>query len=258
MKLAIALDLRTPDANIELAKRIAGEVGDPEKIALKIGLKTFIAAGPAIFDAMKDFPFEKVLDLKLHDIPNTMADAALQIAALGVSMFTVHASAGAAALHHVHKTLVHPNIPNPPKMLAVTVLTSLDDGGCSNIYESSAHTTAHRLVKQAVDGCADGIVCSPRELLHINHWAANYTSSRGPTPKLIKFVPGIELAPRKDDQQRKGSLKDAFRGGADYIVIGRPIYEATNPVEVVKRIIGKIELMESFDNQFEEVANWTS
>lgn len=255
MKLVVALDMPTPEANLELAKRL---VDCGPNLALKVGLNTFIAAGPDFVRKLKaDTPFEVALDLKLFDIPNTMASAVKQIAALGADLLTVHATAGSGALGEVRRILRSPDHPNPPKVLAVTVLTSTEPIFAEEMYgrREIADVMAH-LVKQAVDGQADGVVCSPLDLPKIDKWVADARQRSGPPPKMIKFVPGIELAPRHDDQKRKGSLADALRGGADYIVVGRPIYQSDKPAEVATKILGKIANMTALLAQFEAEAKW--
>lgn len=223
MKLVVALDMPTPEANLELSKRLVESGSD---LALKVGLNTFIAAGPDFVRRLKaETPFEVALDLKLFDIPNTMASAVKQIATLGADLLTVHATAGSGALNEVRRILRSSDHPNPPKVLAVTVLTSTEPMFAEEMYgrHGISDVMAH-LVKQAVEGQADGVVCSPLDLPKIDKWVAEARPRSGPPPKMIKFVPGIELSPRNDDQKRKGSLADAICGGADYIVVGRPIY----------------------------------
>lgn len=254
MKLVVALDMPTPEANLELAKRL---VESGSTLALKVGLNTFVAAGPDFVRKLKaETPFEVALDLKLFDIPNTMASAAKQIAALGVDLFTVHATAGSLALNEIRRALRSPDYPNPPKMLAVTVLTSMDAKAAEDMYSQPLADIMPHLVEVAVEGQADGVVCSPVDLPRIDEWVATARPRSGPPPKLIKFVPGIELTPRQDDQKRKGSLADALRGGADYIVVGRPIYQSPKPGEVAVKIVQKIEAMRNLIGQLEAESKW--
>lgn len=257
MKLVVALDLPSPDDNYTLVKKLAEIPDVGPRLCLKVGLNTFIAAGPDfIHRAKAEFPFEVALDLKLFDIPNTMASAVLQMAKLGVDLFTVHATAGAIALSEVRRALRTPDFPSPPKVLAVTVLTSMAPEVASNMYNCDMDEAVRRLVCQALDGSADGVVCSPVDLPHIDGWVAKARERSGPPPKLIKFVPGIELSPRKDDQKRKGTLADVIRGGADYVVVGRPIYQSQDPKAVVEKILTKITRMEQLRADFEAEAQW--
>lgn len=255
MKLVVALDLPTPDANLDLVEKLRPE---RRSLALKVGLNTFTALGPPFVQALKKFDFEVILDLKLYDIPNTMANAAKQIAALGVDMFTIHASAGPTAMEAVMKAMREYGDPNAnyftPKVLAVTVLTSFSSEECEGIYHSGPKHTAQCLAMGAMLAGVDGVVCSPKELPEIQMLQSGVDSLA--SKKIIKFVPGIELAPRKDDQKRKGSLADVAKAQADYIVVGRPIYEAPSPLEVVYKILDKIKTITEAVEQIEKAAKW--
>lgn len=260
MKIAVALDLPTPNENQELANKL-GEL-PPEikqRLAFKVGFNTYVAAGPTFLGLIKAVSgVEVVLDLKLFDIPNTMANTAKRIAELGVDLFTVHASAGAQALQAVHKAIHCPDFQHRPKMLAVTVLTSMDKPVCESIYKRSTYMAAKHLLGEALHGNADGIVCSPIELPFLNDWAEMHFERQGPIPKFIRFVPGIELLPRKDDQKRKGGLKEVVEGKADYVVIGRPIYQSPDPAATVTKLVRKIDAMKSLREQYDKEATWES
>lgn len=256
MKLVVALDLPTPADNYELAEKLAKL---PEQmlgeVFLKVGLNTYISGGPAFLDSLSNMPFGVVLDLKLFDIPNTMASAAQRIAEHKVvKMFTVHASAGSEALQAVHAAIRM--IEDRPKMLAVTSLTSMSDTTCSRVYDKTASGNTYRLLGEAAHGNADGIVCSPLDLKEIDGWLSSIMDRQGPPPKLIRFVPGIELAPRKDDQKRKGGLKEVIEGNADYIVVGRPIYQSDNPVGVAARILNVVAEMTDLKWRYDLLAKW--
>ncbi len=254
MKLVIALDLPTPEENLALVRKISTNELD---VAFKVGLNTFVAAGP---DFVKDIKkiYENLrlnipdicLDLKLYDIPNTMASAAKRIAELGVSLMTIHASAGEQGMRAVVEALK--NVENAPKILAVTVLTSFTHDHCVRVYNFGRKDTTQRLAAGAISAGVDGIVCSAHDLETIR----NIQDSLKPRPSVIKFVPGIELKPRDDDQNRKGTLKDVIQGGADYIVVGRPIYKDDNPRDVVANILEKIGIMEMAWKTFNETSNW--
>lgn len=258
MKLVVALDLPNPNDNKLLVEKLNALPDEQKaKVALKIGLNTFIAAGPSfVADAKQSTPFDLILDLKLHDIPNTMAAAARRAAELKVSALTVHASAGQAAIREVVRALTGPAFPNAPKVFAVTVLTSMEKEACESIYKRSTFMQAKHLAIEALHGGADGIVCSPQELPFIDQWVADEMARSGPPRPLLKLVPGIELEPRKDDQKRKGGLKEVIEGKADLIVVGRPIYMAMDPAEVVVKILNKIDTMTALLDQYNAEAKW--
>ncbi|MGD9713508.1 MAG: orotidine-5'-phosphate decarboxylase [Thermomicrobiales bacterium] len=256
MKLVVALDLPTPAENYELAEKLA-KIPEHmlDDVLLKVGLNTYIAGGPAFLTSLSGLPFGVVLDLKLFDIPNTMASAAQRIAEHKVvKMFTVHASAGQEALQAVHAALRM--VEDRPKMLAVTSLTSMSDVTCERVYDKAASGNTYNLLSEAVHGNADGVVCSPLDLKEIDGWLPSIMARQGPPPKLIRFVPGIELAPRQDDQKRKGGLKEVIEGNADYIVVGRPIYQSDNPVGAAARIINVAAEMTDLKWRYESLAKW--
>jgi orotidine-5'-phosphate decarboxylase len=256
MKLVVALDLPTPEANMDLVRKLSSE-NNAFDVALKVGLNTFVAAGPCFIDDLKTtfsryggvVP-EICLDLKLYDIPNTMASAAERIAELSVDLITIHASAGEQGMRAVVDQLK--DVENSPKVLAVTVLTSFTHEHCLRVYKEGRADTTQRLAAEAITAGVDGIVCSSNDLETIR----DIQDSLKPRPSIIKFVPGIELQPRDDDQKRKGTLKDVIQGGADYIVVGRPIYKDENPCDVVSKILEKIRVMEESWKTFNETANW--
>lgn len=218
MKLVVALDLPTPAENHTLVEKLAALADDIKaSIAIKVGLRTFIAAGPVFVHSIKKHGFEIVLDLKLPDIPNTNANAAKEIATLGVDLFTVKADVGSENIREVKRALTGPHCEKPPKILAVTALTSMSEEGCQRLFRRSTFELTQLLVEEAINGGADGIVCSPLELPYISEWVKKAYERQGPPPPVIKFVPGIELSPRQDDQKRKGGLKEVVEGGAGQV-----------------------------------------
>lgn len=252
MKLVVALDLPTPEENLNLVRKLSPENGALD-VAYKLGLNTFVAAGPNFIEELRQISFigtEICLDLKLYDIPNTMASTAERIAELGVDLITIHASAGEQGMKAVVEALK--NVENAPKILAVTVLTSFTHDHCVRVYNFGRKDATQRLAAGAVAAGVDGIVCSAHDLETIR----DIQDSLKPRPRIIKFVPGIELKPRDDDQNRKGTLKDVIQGGADYIVVGRPIYKDDNPRDVVLNILEKIGIMEMAWKTFNETSNW--
>ena len=257
MKLVVALDLPTPNENIDLVRKLT-EDGSTLDIAFKVGLNTFIAGGRQFIEELKKTasryegvqPPEICLDLKLYDIPNTMATAAERICELDVDMLTIHASAGEQGVKAVVEALKGKE--NAPKILAVTVLTSFTHDHCMKVYNSGRESTTSTLAQMAILSGVQGVVCSGSDLESIRY----IQNSRKPRPSIIKFVPGIELKPRVDDQQRKATLKDVVMGGADYCVVGRPIYTDSNPYHVASMISSKIRKMEEAWIELNEANNW--
>jgi orotidine-5'-phosphate decarboxylase len=190
---------------------------------LKVGLELFVAHGRAAVEAVKTVSLPVFLDLKLHDIPNTVEAAARSAAAMGAALLTVHAAGGAAMIRAARRGLeAGANGPLPPKLLAVTVLTSLgeDDLRAVGISGSPADA-ALKLARLALEAGAEGVVCSPAEVGLLRH-------ELGPGPLLV--VPGIRPAgAATHDQQRTGSARDAVRAGASLVVVGRPLREAADP-----------------------------
>jgi len=227
MKLCIALDLPKKKENIKLAK----ELKDFD-IWLKVGLRSYIRDGKDFIKELKDINenFKIFLDLKLYDIPNTMADAAEEIAKIGIDMFNIHASAGESAMREVVKRVK--SIPNPPIILAVTVLTSFDNESFKKIYNADIKKKALEFAKMAYENSLDGVVCSVYESKLIK----NNTSK-----DFLTLTPGIRpFKEESNDQKRVADLKAAKENLSDFIVVGRPVYKAKNPKEVVKKILTNI------------------
>lgn len=213
MKLCVAFDRPTLHGNLLLAQQLKGK-----PITAKVGLSAFIADGKDLIERLKEYGFEVCLDLKLYDIPNQMAEAARRIAELEVDMFTIHASSGNTGMQAVAEAI--DTCFFKPKILAVTVLTSFSDNECYAIYEGDVADKAEYFAVQARKSGMDGIVCSVHECEFLKPFMDN---------KMILFVPGIRLEETVDDQARKGNLDMAFAVGADYAVIGRPIYMDDEP-----------------------------
>jgi orotidine-5'-phosphate decarboxylase len=226
MKLCIALDLPTKEENLALAKSI--KISDD--IWLKVGFRSYIRDGKDFIDELKKLGFKIFLDLKLYDIPNTMADAAEEIAKMGVDMFNIHASAGRVAMQTVMDRIN--KYENRPLVLAVTVLTSFDEATFEEIYEASIGLKAEQLAKMSYEAGLDGVVCSAFESIDIK----NITND-----KFITLTPGIRpFGEDAGDQKRVADIKFAKNAKVDFIVVGRPIYKASNPKEVVEKILKEI------------------
>jgi orotidine-5'-phosphate decarboxylase len=225
----VALDVpRLPDAE-QLADRLGGTVG-----LLKVGLELFCAEGPRAVATLRSRS-PVFLDLKLHDIPNTVESAARQAGRLGAAMLTVHASAGPAALEGAARGLAEGAREEghaPPLLLAVTVLTSLDASAIAQIgLSGSPSEAALRLARLALGHGAGGLVCSPQEV-------ALLRAELGPQPVLV--VPGIRPSGATGDQARTGTAGAAIAAGADYLVVGRPIREAADPRAAAEAIVAEI------------------
>lgn len=221
-RVIVALDF----AAAEPAMTLLGQL-KPQDCRIKIGKELFTAAGPDLVRRIVDAGFEIFLDLKFHDIPNTVAQACAAAARLGVWMMNVHAVGGAAMLSAAREALQ--NEPNRPRLIAVTVLTSLAEADLSDIgVDDGVDAMVSRLAHNAAEAGLDGVVCSARE-------AGILREQRGQDFLLV--TPGIRPAgSSQDDQRRVVTPVDALRAGADYIVIGRPITAAAEPARVLAAI----------------------
>ena len=197
----------------------------PFVAVVKVGLSLFVEHGPEALEAFRAQGARLFLDLKLHDIPNTVELAAARAAALGVSFLTVHASGGAAmlraAVQGAGAGAARVGLP-VPVVLAVTALTSLDDATVSALgFGPSAPAMATRLAQVAASAGVGGLVCSPRELPLL----------RGQYPQLFLCTPGIRpLGAALGDQARTETPEAAIRAGADLLVVGRPLHESPDVV----------------------------
>jgi len=227
MKLCVALDLPTAKENLALVQ----EIKDYD-VWLKVGLRAFVRDGKDFLEQLKQINpnFKIFLDLKLHDIPNTMADAAEEVAKFGVDMFNVHASAGKVAMTTVMKRLE--KFDKPPIVLAVTALTSFDEENFQAVYNQDIATKATQFAKDTHESGINGVVCSVFESMDIK----NNTSK-----DFITLTPGIRpFGESAGDQKRVADINMAKNELSDFIVVGRPIYQSSEPATVVKRILEKL------------------
>jgi orotidine-5'-phosphate decarboxylase len=232
-RLIVALDVDSMEQAKTLVERLAGEVG-----MFKIGKQLFTHAGPQAVQLIKELGGEIFLDLKFHDIPNTVAKAAIEATRLGVKMFNVHASGSLEMMRttvkEVERVCRREKV-RRPIMLGVTVLTSLNQDDLQRL--GVEHKVADQVVRLALltkEAAMDGVVASPHEV-------ADIRSACGPS--FVIVTPGIRPADgNRNDQQRVMTPADAVRAGVDYIVVGRPILEAQDPVVAARRIIGEMEL----------------
>jgi len=230
-RLYVALDVERLDAAEALLERLSGVVG-----GCKIGSQLFTAAGPAAVERARKRGYRVFLDLKYHDIPNTVAGAVREATRLGVFMLNVHASGGLATLRAAAEaaTAAAAEFALPrPLVLGVTVLTSLDRRALE--VEVGVHGTveAHvlHLAGHAREAGLDGCVASPKEISPLRLALGR---------RWVIVTPGIRPAERDDDQARTATPGAAARAGADYLVVGRPITAAPDPVAAAQAIVAEI------------------
>jgi len=226
-----ALDVPTAEQAVKLAKEIAPAVG-----AFKIGSKLFTAAGPDIVKKIRATGAAVFLDLKFHDIPNTVAKAVASATRLDVQMLTIHTCGGAemmrAAEKSAQETAGQAGL-NAPLVLGVTVLTSHDNSTLSEIgIQSDTARQVERMANLAVNAGLRGLVCSPLEIVDL----------RQILPSHVQLVtPGIRTGAEKaDDQKRTLSPREAIAAGANWLVIGRPIYAAEKPRAAAEKILASL------------------
>lgn len=228
MKLCVALDLGSKQQCLRLAERLADF---SDKIWLKVGLRAYLRDGAGFVGELKKIGnFKIFLDLKLYDIPNTMADAAEEIAKIGVDMINVHASSGKRAMATVIERLGA--MPTRPLVLAVSALTSFDQAEFSAVYEQNLNDAVRKFSVASYEAGLDGMVCSAFESRLIKD---------ATSPNFITLCPGVRpFGESAADQKRVADLGIAREARADFIVIGRPIYQAQNPREICERILDQI------------------
>ena len=227
MKLCVALDNPSAKENLELAR----EIKDFD-VWLKVGFRSYIRDGKEFLNELKKINpnFKIFLDLKLYDIPNTMADAAMEIASLGVDMFNVHASSGKVAMKTVMDRLS--TLENRPLVLAVTALTSFDNDNFKEIYNDDISNKATLFAKDTFEAGLDGVVSSAFESFDIK---------LNTSKEFITLTPGIRpFGEDAGDQKRVADIALAKKELVDFIVVGRPIYKSENPKEVVIKILNNI------------------
>jgi orotidine-5'-phosphate decarboxylase len=223
-----ALDVPTGERALALAEQLAPAVG-----AFKIGMELFTAAGPEMVRRIRGTGASVFLDLKFHDIPNTVAKAVAAAVRLDVQMLTVHASGGLEMLKAAEQSAEETAREvgrTPPLVLGVTVLTSMDGNTLSTIgLDPNVGRQVLRLANLATTAGLRGLVCSPLEVAEL----------RQILPRSTQLVtPGIRLAPAPgDDQKRTMNAREALAAGANWIVVGRPIYAADNPRVAAEAIL---------------------
>lgn len=219
----VALDVPTAEPALRLARQL-----DPALCRLKVGKELFTRTGPALIETLHTQGYEIFLDLKFHDIPNTVAAACRAAADLGVWMVDVHASGGSRMLSAAREALA--SFRQRPLLVGVTVLTSLDQADLAQLgWNESPEQLVLRLAHLARSADLDGLVCSARE-------ADMLRRALGPEPLLV--TPGIRPSrDTADDQRRVMTPAEALKAGASHLVIGRPITGATDPLVALQTIV---------------------
>jgi orotidine-5'-phosphate decarboxylase len=238
-KIIVALDVPTAQQAREIIGNLRGEVG-----AFKIGLQLFTAAGAEFVRETVESGIKIFLDVKFHDIPNTVAKASIEVARLGVWMFNIHTLGGSEMMrrtvNEVRETCAKENT-TQPKIIGVTILTSSNNETLREVgIDSEIEPQVLKLAQLASDCGLDGVVASPHEVALIRHKIENknfLTVAPGVRPQLQNLKLSIA-----DDQKRIMTPIEALNAGADYLVIGRPIVQAENPVSAVRKILTEIEM----------------
>ena len=230
-RLLVALDV--PDEGAAVA--ILSRIGDGAR-GVKVGKQLFVAAGPALVRSLVESGRRVFLDLKFHDIPNTVAGATREAVKLGAAFVDVHASGGREMMRAAADAAgdeASKRGTARPRMLAVTVLTSLDEHA---LRETGVGATVEdqvlRLASLARESGMDGVVASPREI------AALRKEFGG---GFLIVTPGIRAAEARDDQKRTLTAREAIRAGADYLVVGRPVIAAADPAAALAALVAEIE-----------------
>ena len=228
-KLIVALDVETAQAARELVHALRGIAA-----MFKIGSQLFTAAGPALLREIIDSGERVFLDLKFHDIPNTVAAAGVEATRLGVSIFNLHAAGGSEMMRRTAQVVAEcadSERLTRPSIIAVTVLTSADSSTLDEVgYSSEPAELVRRLASLAAASGMDGVVASPREISLIR--------STVKKDGFIIVTPGVRPGGSSlSDQKRVTTPGEAMIAGADYIVVGRPILEAADPAEAAQEII---------------------
>jgi orotidine-5'-phosphate decarboxylase len=222
-KIIIALDFQDESSTMALVDQLS-----PELCRLKVGKELFVRCGPGLVDKLISKGFDVFLDLKFHDIPNTVAAACRAAADMGVWMVNVHASGGRKMMSAAREAIEHAG--DAPLLIGVTVLTSL---GRTDIAEIGLNVEPEkqvlRLAQLAKESGLDGVVCSPLETLMLKNAMGR---------DFVLVTPGVRpKGADKGDQQRIMTPSQALSSGSDYLVIGRPITASTDPLRALQSII---------------------
>ena len=223
--IIVALDLDYQEA-IEFAKKV-----DPSTCRLKVGSQLFTHKGPMIVEELSKLGFDIFLDLKFHDIPNTVAAAVKEASDLGVWMLNIHTSGGSKMMQAAR--LAANSSDHTPLVIGVTVLTSLDQDDMIEVGIENIHQHIEKLASLANQNSMDGIVCSVGDVKTIKSRLGK---------NFLTVTPGIRsIEALKDDQSRTSSAKEAVENGSDYLVIGRPITQSANPLRSLEMFLEEIK-----------------
>ena len=223
-KIIIPLDLDYQEA-MKLTHLL-----DPKICRMKIGNQLFTSSGPKVIKELQQEGFDIFLDLKFHDIPNTVHEAVKSAADLGVWMVNVHAAGGKQMLEASKKALEH--FSNPPLLIAVTVLTSLSKESLSDVGLDNLDDQVLRLTSLAKDCGLDGVVCSSSDTASVKREFGE---------EFLAVTPGIRPSGSSlDDQSRVSTPSEAIKNGSDYLVIGRPITGSADPKRALEEIYKEI------------------
>lgn len=216
-KIIVALDFKDQESTLALVNQL-----QPELCRLKVGKELFVRCGPVLVETLINKGFDVFLDLKFHDIPNTVAAACRAAADMGVWMVNVHASGGRKMMCAAREAI--DNSPHKPLLIAVTVLTSLSRNDIAEIgLDLEPEQQVIRLAQLASESGLDGVVCSPREVSVLKETLGK---------DFCLVTPGVRPSGSDvGDQQRIMTPADALRAGSDYLVIGRPITASADPVQ---------------------------
>ena len=222
-KIIVALDFSDVSNAVSFVKQLS-----PNSCALKVGKELFLCGGPRLVESLANRGFRVFLDLKFHDIPNTVSKACINASRMGVWMLNVHAMGGLEMLKAA-RDAIPKDRPDSPLLLAVTILTSLDDADLEEIgFEKKIPYMVKKLSSFAKASGFDGVVCSAREAGQIAH---DYGNS------FIRVTPGIRLhGDSIDEQKRVMTPNAAVQNGASYLVIGRSITQSRNPMAIIDKI----------------------
>ena len=225
--LIVALDFDDIDSVLRLTDQL-----DPSLCRVKVGKQLFTRVGPSAVEQLVKRGFDVFLDLKFHDIPNTVANAVSAAADLGVWMTNVHASGGSSMMNAAREALVGRQ--NKPLLTAVTVLTSMAEADLSEVgFQGAALARVVALAKLTEKAGLDGVVCSAKEALELRKVV---------DPAFALVTPGIRLkGDAMGDQKRVVDPAAAIAAGANYLVMGRSITAATDPIAAIKRILSSLE-----------------
>ena len=226
-KIIVALDYSNAADALNMVDQL-----DPTLCRVKVGKELFTRSGPALVEQLVKRDFQLFLDLKFHDIPNTVAGACAAAADLGVWMVNVHASGGRRMMETARERLERCS--NRPHLIAVTILTSLTQGDIEEVgYRGTPAENVLTLAQLAHQSGMDGVVCSPLEAGLVRKEIAD---------DFLLVTPGVRPASAKrDDQQRVMTPADAMRIGSNYLVVGRPITAAAEPLLALQAIQAEID-----------------